>query len=322
MKCRSQGERPWVSVAMPVHRGERWLGTTLASVAAQDCKGVDLVILDSTPDEACAKIVESFADQLDIRYEHMPETISWTAKTNIAVERAKASHISILHQDDLWLPYRVARIREAIAAFPEAAMLLNPSYIVDERARRLGLWRCPLPHDRVLSASEVMEPLLIQNFIGMPAPVIRREDWFAVGGMDETLWYTPDWDLYLKLARIGRTVYQRSPSTAFRIHPTSLTVTGSRNLSDFEAQMRTVLDRHLDVIPRLNRARVRRRALASITVNCELAEAAQGNSRAMWRALWAVLLLGPREAFAYLRNSRLIERALPRFRARIAKTAQ
>jgi glycosyltransferase involved in cell wall biosynthesis len=318
MKLRSPSEQPWLSVAMPVHGGERWLEATLSSVAGQDCTGIELVILDSSPDDDCGTIAKSFADRLQIRYEHMPNMTSWTAKTNLAVERAKAPHVSILHQDDLWLPERAEAMRDAIAAFPSAALLLNPSYIVDECGRKLGLWRCPLPHDRLLSAAEVIEPLLVQNFIAMPAPVIRRADWLAVRGMDEELWYTPDWDLYLKLARAGRTVYRRSASTAFRIHGTSLTIAGSRDRCDFEAQLNLVLDRHLDQIPATQRAEIRRRAAASITVNCDLARAAAGNAGALLRACATVLLLGPREAIRYLRDSRIIERALPRLRARLA----
>lgn len=318
MKSRSQPERPWLSVAMPIHRGARWLGATLDSLAAQDCTGVELLILDSTEDKSCARIVERFADRLAIRYEHMPDLKSWTAKTNLAVERATAAHVSILHQDDLWLPQRAKDVRGAIAAFPDAVMLLNPSYIVDEHGRRLGLWRCPLPHDRPLRAADIAERLLVQNFISIPAPVIRREAWIAGGGMDESLWYTPDWDLYLKVATLGTTVYRRAASTAFRVHGSSLTVSGSRNRSDFEAQLNTVLERHIGQVPAARRPQVRRRASVSIAVNCELAEAAGGSAKALLRAIAAILFLGPLQALCYLRDSRVLERALPRVRARLA----
>jgi GT2 family glycosyltransferase len=318
MKSRSQLERPWLSVAMPIHGGERWLGATLDSLAVQDCTGVEFLILDSTEDRSCARIVKGFTKRLAIRYEHMPDVKSWTAKTNLAVERAAASNVSILHQDDLWLPQRVKDVRDAIAAFPDAVMLLNPSYIVDEHGRRLGLWRCPLPYDRLLSAEDITERLLVQNFISIPAPVIRREAWLAAGGMDEKLWYTPDWDLYLKLARLGTTVYRRAASTAFRVHSSSLTVSGSRNRRDFEAQLNAVLERHIGHVPAARRPQIMRRASASIAVNCDLAEAAGGSARALFRALTAILFLGPRQAFCYLRDSRILERALPRVRARFA----
>jgi glycosyltransferase involved in cell wall biosynthesis len=309
-------EKSWLSVVMPVHHGERWLGETLESVAAQG-SGIEVLILDSGSDQRCSAIVERFKQRLNLTYEHTPRLTSWQAKTNLGVKRATAKHVGMLHQDDLWLPNRAAELRQAIAAFPEAALFLNPSYIVDGNSARLGLWRCPLPSDRVLGPEDVAERLLVQNFISIPAPVIRRQAWIDYGGLDEQLWYTADWDLYLKLIQAGPAVYRPIPSTAFRVHDTSLTVSGSRNSMDFRQQMKIVLDRHLSLLPPPVRARVKRRAASSIAINCELAEASRGNLGAMVRALMTVLLLGPREALLYFRDSRVIERTMPRVRARL-----
>jgi glycosyltransferase involved in cell wall biosynthesis len=318
MKSRSQPEAPWLSVAMPVHAGERWLVHTLDSVVAQDCAGVEFLVFDSSSDDACERIVKRFADRLDIRYERMPDVTSWPAKTNLAVERARAAHVAMLHQDDLWLPNRAAAAREAIATFPDAALLLNPSCIIDERGRRLGLWRCPLPENQPLATLDVAEPLLVQNFISIPAPIVRRSAWLDCGGMDEALWYTADWDLYLKLVREGPAVYCQTPSTAFRVHSNSLTVAGSRDRSGFEAQMRAVLERHIGLIPSHRRSRIAKRARASIVINCALADAAAGRAGALMRAMRAVFRLGPVQALHYVSDSRILDRAWPRLRARLA----
>lgn len=318
MKLHSQPDEPWLSVAMPVHAGERWLEQALDSVAAQDCTGIEFLLFDSSQDDACERIANRFRDRLDLRYERMPDLTSWPAKTNLAVERARAAYVGMLHQDDLWLPNRTAGVRHAITAFPDAALLLNPSYIVDERGRRLGLWRCPLPADRLLSNPDIAEPLLVQNFISIPAPVVRRSAWLGCGGMDEALWYTADWELYLKLVREGPVVYSPVPSTAFRVHSSSLTVAGSRDRPDFEAQLRAVLERHIDLVPRSRRWSIGKRANASIAVNCALAEAAAGHGGALMNAIRAVLRLGPVQALRYVSDSRILDRAWPRLRARLA----
>ena len=303
---------------MPVHCGERWLPLTLESAAAQDCAGVEFIILDSTPGDACKQIVSRFADRLAIRYEHTPGIISWPAKTNLAVERASARHVAMLHQDDLWEAQRTIAAREAIAAAPNAALLLNPSRIVDEHGRSLGLWRCPLPAGRLLDGGKVAERLLVQNFVAIPAPIISTRAWLDCGGMDEALWYTADWDLYLKLLAQGPVFYRNTPSTAFRVHGTSLTVSGSRERPDFRHQMQQVFDRHSHLVPASELPRIRRRASASIAVNCALAQASAGSAGALLRAISEVLSLGPTQALAYVRDSRVLERALPRLRARLA----
>jgi glycosyltransferase involved in cell wall biosynthesis len=318
MTSRSPSERPWLSVVMPVHDGESWLGATLDSVAAQDCSGIEFIILDSSESDACEQIVHGFVARLLIRYEHVPEKRSWQVKTNLAVQRARASHVAMLHQDDLWLTNRTADARKAIAAYPNAVLLLNPSQIINAEGHSLGLWRCPLPTDRLLGTADIADHLLVQNFISIPAPVISKAAWLQCGGLDEKLWYTADWDLYFKLVRLGPAVYRATPSTAFRVHGSSMTVSGSRNLPDFERQMQIVVDRHFDLVSQANLAKTKRRASASIAVNCALAEAASGRASAVLRALATIVSLGPREAIRFAKDSRIIERALPRFKARLA----
>jgi hypothetical protein len=221
----------------------------------------------------------------------------------------------MLHQDDLWLPGRTSAARAAIAAHPTAALLLSPSRIVDEKERPLGLWRCPLPMGRIPS-DLLLERLLVQNFVAIPAPVIKHDAWLAVGGLDEDLWYTPDWDLYLKLACQGAAVYRGEVVTGFRIHSTSLTVTGSRNRADFAEQMLRVVHRHIEAIRPERRASTLKAALTSCAINESLAAAAgSGAWSELLKALAALLRLPPPQALRYLRDSRLLERAWPRLRA-------
>ena len=89
------------------------------------------------------------------------------------------------------------------------------------------------------------------------------------------MWYTADWDLYLKLARAGEVYVRAAATTAFRVHAKSLTMTGSRDAAAFRAQHDQVLDRHLPALAPLPRG-LERRARAGIAVNCALAAAANG----------------------------------------------
>jgi hypothetical protein len=310
-------DRPWLSVLMPVHEGAGWLDQTLASLACQDCSGIEILILDSSREPACRAIAHRYKD-LAICYQHLPDVTSWTRKTNMAAELARAPHLAMLHQDDLWLPGRAASLKAALASDTDAVMWLSPAHIVDGNGKRLGLWRCPLLPG-VIGRDLWFERLLVQNFVAIPAPVFRRDAWIAVGGLDETLWYTPDWDLYLKLSGIGLVAYCSEASTAFRIHAGSLTVTGSRNQVDFAAQMTTVIDRHIGKIALQRRRSILKTARFSVIVNQSLAAAAAtGSVMELAKAGAASLRLTPLQLFRYLRDSRIAERLWPRLRARFA----
>ena len=305
--------KPWLSVLMPLHDGAQWIGQTLESVAAQ-AAGIEVIAIDSSQDEKTARIVEGFSHRLDLKLLRRPDLKPWTTKTNLAAEMAGADHIAMLHQDDLWLPGRAAEIRRWIEVAPEACLHLAPTAILDKDGRILGRWRCPLKSGAA-HPEALLERLIVQNFVSVPAPVIRRDAWLGAGGMDADLWYTADWDLWLKLAGQGAVHYHPAVTTGFRVHGSSLTMSGSRSSADFRAQMRVVLDKHLPRLPARTGRRVRKLAEASIAINCSLARIAAGSRLGFLSALGTLVRLGPAGIGRYLHFSRIIERSLPRLRA-------
>lgn len=310
-------KQPFLSVVMPVHDGADWIEATLDSIAAEATDGIELIVLDSSPTNATASIVKRYSERLPLQLLRRPDVKPWQTKTNMGVELAKADHVCILHQDDLWLPGRVASVRGWIASAPEAVLHLAPTVVIDRRGRHMGRWRCPLPPEQKLDPQFLLKRLLVQNFAAVPAIVFSRKAWLECGGMDEQLWYTPDWDIWLKLASAGPVVYHDEMTTAFRLHGSSLTVTGSRDGQEFRAQMERVLDRHLGEINAGSRKGIERLARASIDVNVSLAAASGGSLGALLGAVANILLLGPIGTKRYLRDSRLRDRVLPRLRARM-----
>lgn len=307
-------DSPWLSVVMPVHDGGEYLGETLVSLVGEADAGVEVIIVDSSVDDRCAHIVEQHRDRLTIDYVQRPDMVSWTAKTNFAVTRSRAGHISMLHQDDLWLSGRADAIRATLSQNPTATMLLFPSRFIDGTGRDLGPWTLPLSVGRSWSGAALIERLLVQNFVAICSPVIVRADWAAVGGLDEDLWYTPDWDLYLKLAGQGEAVVSEQETTAFRVHNQSQTVKGSRDSVSFQDQQQRVIDRYVPTLPPDRRARTLKIARASMAVNVALAGAAAGRPSALFAALAGLARLNPRQLGTYLRYSRIVERVVPRVR--------
>jgi glycosyltransferase involved in cell wall biosynthesis len=308
---------PFLTLIIPLHCGERWIAATLDSIVAESVHGLEVIVIDGSPDQAGADIVRDYADRLDLDFIRRPDLSNFRTKVNFGVERARASHVCILCQDDLWLPGRMAAIRRWLESAPDAALHAGPVLMVDQDARPLGKLRCPLPTGTAAPTELLVERLLVQNFICAPSVVFRRDHWLAVGGMEVDLWYTADWDLWFKLADLGAVHYHPEMTAAFRIHGGAHTINGSRDLVDFEAQMRVVLDRHIDrVLPELS-GPVGRAAHASIRINVALAAASAGSLAALGRALAELVTLGPRGIYRYLRDSRLFERAFPRLRARL-----
>jgi glycosyltransferase involved in cell wall biosynthesis len=307
---------PWLTVIIPSFRGERWIDASLRSIAAEPADGIEIFLVDGGPTPDTANIARTYSDRLRVTVFERPDLTSWQSKTNFAIEMSQSTHLCWLGVDDLWFPGRAAAAQRWIESAPAAPLHLAPSAIIDRDGRNLGIWRCPLPSETKLEWPFVNERLLIQNFVGAPAPVFRRDAWLACGGLDEALWYTADWDMWLKLAAHGPVHYHDAVTTALRIHGGSFTMTGSRNIGDFERQMQIVLDRHISGLFGCSKD-VERAARASITVNAALAAASGGDFSGLARAAVAFFRLGPAGACRYLRDSRIMERVAPRIRAKL-----
>jgi glycosyltransferase involved in cell wall biosynthesis len=310
--------RPFLSVVMPIHNGADWIRPTLESLRAEPTDGLEIIVIDSSSTAATANIVREFAKSLPLNLLERPDLGPWQKKTNLGVDLATADHNCILHQDDLWLPGRVRAVRSWIEAAPDAVLHLAPTLLINREGQRLGRWTCPLPHGSQHDSELLLSRLLVQNFVSVPAPIFSRTAWQRCGGMDEQLWYTPDWDIWLKLAGVGPVIYHHDITTAFRVHSNSLTVTGSRDETEFRTQMETVLDRHFQGISMEDWRRIEPTARASIEVNMSLAAASAGRFKPLGHAVASVLALGPSGIKRYLRDSRLHERLIPRLRCKLS----
>lgn len=307
---------PWLTVVIPSYRGEQWIGEALNSLVAEATHDVEIIVVDGSPSSATRSIARSYSDRLRLRIFERADLVSWHAKTNFAVEKARSSHVCWLGVDDVWLPGRFAAVHDWVGDAPEASLHLAPAAIIGRKGQKLGVWRCPLPADRELRSAAVTERLLVQNFVAAPAPVFRRDAWLRCGGLDESLWYTADWDVWLKLAALCAVHYHPEVTIGFRIHSGSLTMAGLRNPADFERQMHIVLNRHLIKLGDGSQG-LERAARASIAVNAALASASTGDFSGLLRAAAQVLRLGPAGICRYVRDSRIVERLAPRVRARL-----
>jgi hypothetical protein len=315
-----RSSRPWLSVIMPTYNGEAVLPRALEGIHAQHDNDIEIIAIDDGSSDGTRGTLEDFARNHSALVIVRSHTGNWVANTNYALDRARGVWVCFLHQDDGWLPGRLERLRQVSFRYPEAEWLLHPSYYVDRHGRRLGRWTCPLPAG--VSGPETVVPrLLVQNFISMPGPCVHLEAARAVGGFDETLWYTADWDFWLKLAARSGVAYIPEPLSMFGIDTASQTVQGARDLPQFQEQLETVLLRHLKewrvragVAPSVERA-----AQFSVLLNTALAGAISGIRPSYSGLAAGFLALGPAGWFRFLRDSRIFERVKARLRAGLAR---
>ena len=308
-------KQPWLSVIVPTYNGSKYLAAALNSVVVQQDRELECVVIDDGSTDDTLAIVKSFQDQLNIKLVTKARAGNWVANTNHALEIATGKYACFLHQDDLWLEGRLNQLKKAIAAYPQATLYLHDSVFIDEQGKPLGLWSCPLTSKRrIISNQEMLEKLLVQNFVAIPAPVFKRTAAIDVGGLSDELWYTADWDFWLKLAALGDTCYLPKALAAFRVHGDSQTIRRSSSVAEFRQQMRSVVDKHLS---RKSDRKVSKVAFFSTEVNTTLAAMVHGESTNLLKLAFDFTLLGPIGWWRYWQDSRIQERIAARLKAKL-----
>jgi len=311
MSYQSAHRKIWLSVIMPTWNGSAFLRDALDSIAVQNEDDLEIIAVDDGSNDSTIEILECYSHELPIRLVRQAHTGNWVTNTNTGLSIATGEYISFLHQDDLWLPGRLKILRKMINKYPDVTLILHPSVFIDAVGRQIGIWRCPLSEDqKPILPSDIFPKLLVQNFISIPAPCFRRDAVKKTGLMDEQLWYTADWKFWLQLASAGKTLYYHKPLSAFRIHSSSQTVSGSANLLEFRQQMQTVLDQYLPLT-----AETKQLAEFSIEINTAMAAIARGQSFDFRQLLKKSLLMNPINWLKYISYSRIVERSLARIRA-------
>lgn len=308
---------PWLSVIMPIHDGAATLPATLGSLP-EDEPGIEIVAVIQQSDDESRALLHAATARLRLCIIEAPEGRNWVETTNRGLDLAQADLVTMLHQDDLWEPGRAAGIRAFVARHRDARLWVHAARYIDAQGRARGRLAPPFgPRETCLAGAVALEHLLVQNTIALPSAVFRRSDALEGGGLDPALWYTADWDLWLRLARLGPVAWLPEVLAAYRLHAGAQTITRSRDSADFRAQLAAPLDRHIDALPEARRTAVRRLAERSNALNAALAQALHGDRSALFGAVIQAFALGPRGLTTLLRDTQLI----PRITARLNLTA-
>ena len=136
---------------------------------------------------------------------------------NKGMRVATGEIVGWLNADDVYLPGALAKVAEAFEKNPDAVVVYGVGAKTDLEGREIK--RVPF--------REFCPKRLSYAFGAVqPAMFFRRDAYWKVGGLDESLHYAMDWDLLLKLAKVGKVVAIPDHLANIRYYPETKTNTG------------------------------------------------------------------------------------------------
>lgn len=204
---------PRVTVVIPTYGHAHLVEETLDSVFAQTYDDLEIVVVnDGSPDDTAARL-RPLVEQGRIRYLEQENAGQGRAR-NRGLEEARGAYVAFLDDDDLWPPDKLAWQAACLDADPDAVMVYghHAKLLHDGRLETDD----PVPSR---PSGDVRSEFRLRNWLLSPGQTLMRTaDVRAIGGFDERIWGSDDWDLYVRLTRRGRFLFLPRVALHYRVH--------------------------------------------------------------------------------------------------------
>jgi glycosyltransferase involved in cell wall biosynthesis len=202
-----------VSVIIPTHNRSRLLELTLKSVLWQRNVDFETIVVDDGSTDDTPRLLRSLGDRIRVIRHEQPRGVSAARNHGIAV--ARGEWVAFLDDDDLWAPdkleLQLAAVRRDGRCWAYAGVV---AITIDNRI---------LSGTPPARPERVVAEMMMRNHLsaGSSNVIVSRARLPAPPIFDASLYHHADWDLWIRLARLGPPAYVSKPLVGYRFHPAS-----------------------------------------------------------------------------------------------------
>jgi GT2 family glycosyltransferase len=207
-----------LSVVIPAFNAATTIRSAVASVLRQTVPVLEVIVVDDGSTDATAQVVEAIDDP---RVRYISRTNGGpSAARNAGIAAARGEWVGFLDSDDLWLPRYVETATAALDAAPNPGFAYTDAYVFDVGRHQIRVQSAmdaivPPPPDRASFLAAVIRRNFVFTSAVVPVAVLG-----AVGGYDETLRLSEEYDLWLRILVAGfDAVWMGGPLAIYRMHP-------------------------------------------------------------------------------------------------------
>ena len=235
LETKEVGNQVPVEVLLATYNGERFLREQIDSILAQDYRNVRVLARDDGSSDGTVTILNEYAQRYPDRFRVMPPSPrASSAKDNflLLMKASFAEYICFSDQDDVWLPDKVTRTKQAMEQLESQwgvgvpLLVFTDLRIVDDALRPLhnSFWA----HEKIKPERiDRLPALLVQNVVtGCTAMLNRKLLELSLRMPDEAVMH--DQWIALLASTMGKSGVVKAQTVLYRQHDSNVLGAGKR----------------------------------------------------------------------------------------------
>ena len=179
-----------ISIVTPAYNHAQHLPEAIESVLSQSYCPLEYWVIDGGSADQTRSILQSYAGRL--RWISEPDR-GQTDAIMKGFQRTEGEIIAWLNADDRYRPGTLEAVSQFFVKHPQVALVYGDAHFIDSAGRDLG-------RSAQVETFNYRRLLTVSDFIIQPAAFFRRSAYEAVCGLDASLSWSMDYDLWLKIA--------------------------------------------------------------------------------------------------------------------------
>jgi glycosyltransferase involved in cell wall biosynthesis len=229
---------PSATVLLPVYNGEAYLSESLESLLAQDHGDFEILAIDDASRDRSSEILAEFAKKdRRLRVITRAENGGLVEALNLGLRSVSSRYVIRQDADDRAHPSRIRKSLEYFAEHRDTVLLGTWIQRIDASGNPLGLQRFPIED------AEIRWQMLFRNPFAHSTVAFNREKALSLGGYAASARHAEDYDLWTKIAALGRMTNLSEALCDYRVHSENIT---HRHTEEMEIQSARIGTRWLE----------------------------------------------------------------------------
>jgi glycosyltransferase involved in cell wall biosynthesis len=207
-------ERPSVTVLIPTFNRAGYIRECLESVLSQTVPPYQVIVIDDGSQDGTAAILNEFEKNVTVI--RQPNGGKASA-VNLGLKHASGEYVWIFDDDDVALPDSIEKRLAVLDTRPELGFVISGHYLgkdgADGKIVRGTLYEVPCD-----SEQEIFRQLMNGCYFTLQSILSRTSCYQEIGGLDETLLRSQDYDIMIRLAQHYPCAVLNEPTFIFRKH--------------------------------------------------------------------------------------------------------